>query len=174
MPHVDSAKTSRIQKLQTHSRMGRRRRNQPDGSEDSKDMKDSKDSKDMKDIRDPVTWSECLHAIHLLRKVDPGKYVATVATVTRTVDARVSSPVTTEASYSIGLEQQDEDTTIGTRDVVVTITNMSGSPLFFPLSVRLNGVTSHMIFLFPEESKQEPNIECPATPTIVAPLVPPA
>ena len=171
--------------------MGRRLRNQLGGS---------KDSKDIQDIRDPVTWSECLHAIRLLRKVDPGKYVATVATVSRSVDASVSSPVTISATYSIGLEQQDEDTTIGTRDttigtrdttfetrdttfesrdttfetrdVVVTITNMSGTPLFFPLIVRLNGVTSHMIFLFPEESKQEPNIECPATPTIVAPLVP--
>jgi len=170
MPHVDSAKTSRIQKLQTNSRLGRLRRNEPG----DKDMKDSKDSKDMKDIRDPVTWSECLHAIRLLRKLDPGNYVATVATVSRSVDASVSSPVTTTASYSISLEQQGEDTTIGTRDVIITITNMSGSPLFFPLSVRLNGVTSHMIFLFPDESKQEPNIECPATPTTVAPLVPPA
>jgi hypothetical protein len=154
--------------------MGLRRRNQTDYSKDSKDGKDGKDGKDSNNIRDPVTWTECLHAIHLLRKVDPGKYTATVATVTRTVDASVSSPVSTTVSYSIGLEQPGEDMTNETRDVIVTITNVSGSPLFFPLSVRLNGATSHMIFLFPEESKQEPNIECPATPTIVAPLVPPA
>jgi hypothetical protein len=110
-----------------------------------------------------IMWHEGVNAIHVLKKLGPGTYMAEIASVPENTQVSVVSPV----RFSHTVQIQDYT-------VILEFNGVTDPPLYVPLTVTLNSQqTSHMIFLFPSTvQEQGTNIECPATPTTVAPPVP--
>ena len=152
MSRVDSATIARVQKLQQQSILETRRK----AEQDAKEASEAK-------LSGKITWREGVHAIHVLKNIGPGAYTADIAFVPENTQVSMVSPTL----YSHTMRIQDYT-------VVLEFNGVTDPPLYVLLAVTLNSQqTSHMIVLFPSTvQEQGTKVECPATPTTVAPLVP--